>query len=801
MSESRRLAHHRGQFRSICREKWGNEFQTFFEKLMKMVDPDFTPIKTYGKEGDWKCDGVSLRAGIFYQVYAPGRDNLREAKKKAKRDLEGAVKKWGKKIKKWVFVYGSQSLPAPLADFVVDLGKVHAIDTHLWNEENIWERVKQLSHDERIELLEIAGELFEENSLKLDEILEILRNRSIDYEADPVAFSKGQEETARRYLNRYPDDQNRLEAKLSELNCNDILELVVIMFRVRDSRVPLVDQFYEELCEPDPGYTLYKAAYTYHTQGIEASRAVIKTWRDDAIQARLLNNLSVCILRDFSAGQARYKYAGSMLAEAETLAPENPSILRNLGISYMHLSEYQKAESTLKKALRINENWAPLRRSLGAVYALQLKNLRDRSSENARRFFQLGVEHASESIRMDSSDTGALLNLASLYTLVNRYQEAKETLEKARTMDPTRVETLSNLGYVLIKLKELQDAELALRTALKLKSNHTTALLNLGHIMIASSRFEEARNLYHTAISAEPRNGQFWYNIGVAEYHLSEWESAKRAYLKAIQMGKTRKQSWYFSSLWNLAVMEMDVHKDFAGAKDYLVDYLRNYPDRFEAWARISFCYTELDDYQSAERAYARAFDLKRDDADLWNNYGVFAKKMGNLEQARLAFNEAINIKRHPGYLYNLAGIYADDDVDYAIELCEKAIEIDPELTIAYKGIATLYVRKNDWTTALDHLLKAEELDPEDYRLANNKAIALAMTGDLGYAIDVLSAWVDAAPSDSLIRDNLATMRAIEGEAMPSYESSGLVLFNYMEKATITSRFQDGPDQSFLHMT
>ena len=52
--------------------KKANEFQLFFNKIMNSrFRGDFIPTRTWGKEGDCKCDGYILSTGCFFQVYAP----------------------------------------------------------------------------------------------------------------------------------------------------------------------------------------------------------------------------------------------------------------------------------------------------------------------------------------------------------------------------------------------------------------------------------------------------------------------------------------------------------------------------------------------------------------------------------------------------------------------------------------------------------------------------------------------------------------------------------------------------------
>ncbi|MCK4567433.1 MAG: tetratricopeptide repeat protein, partial [Candidatus Thorarchaeota archaeon] len=469
MSESQDNGYHRRCFDTICKEKWGNEFQTFFEKVMKKTDPSFVPIKTHGGEGDWKCDGYSTNDEILYQVYAPQTSNLASAKRKILKDLEGAKRKWSGRMKKWIFVYGTQSIPAPLQDFIQEQGKRLGVDTELWNEEHIWARVKQLPRDDRIDLLGISGEFYTGHSDKLDELLEIVRGKSIDYEVDPIVFSISQEAQSKKYIDRYIDDTGRINESLESLTCSQILELVLMMFQIRHLQAVIVDEYYRSICEPDQAIDLYKIIYTYQTQDVEEAQKLIKQWPDKQTQAQFLNNLSVFILRDEVRGYKRFNNAIALLNEAISLHPRNSTIARNLGLSYMYSNQFDEAESTFKQFLAHNRNHHSLWRSLGATYAMKIRNLSNRTSEEGLRLFALGSDACRMSLELEPNNFGAWLNLTSLHTLVDRNQEALIYVEKAISIDSSRYEAYTNLGYLFLKMNNLVDAEDALRKALELK--------------------------------------------------------------------------------------------------------------------------------------------------------------------------------------------------------------------------------------------------------------------------------------------------------------------------------------------
>ena len=66
-------------FRIAFLEKKGTVFQDWFVALAgHAFGPDFEPVRPYGSQGDWKCDGRHLSTGTIFQCYAPETEKNQE---------------------------------------------------------------------------------------------------------------------------------------------------------------------------------------------------------------------------------------------------------------------------------------------------------------------------------------------------------------------------------------------------------------------------------------------------------------------------------------------------------------------------------------------------------------------------------------------------------------------------------------------------------------------------------------------------------------------------------------------------
>ena len=93
-------------------EKYGTEFQSFFEAVMREAFPDFEKIRPYGNLGDQGNDGYRPKVGIYYQVYAPLDPNEKDADAalKLKKDFNKLQESWDQisKIKEFYFVFNDK---------------------------------------------------------------------------------------------------------------------------------------------------------------------------------------------------------------------------------------------------------------------------------------------------------------------------------------------------------------------------------------------------------------------------------------------------------------------------------------------------------------------------------------------------------------------------------------------------------------------------------------------------------------------------------------------------------------------
>lgn len=184
MSDDPDIEIERTYFDNLCSDLSGDSFQTWFEKFMKYLDSEFVPIGHEGREGDQACDGFSLSIGRFFQVYAP--KSLKEDKKKVERDFTRALKKWGTRIKVWIFVHGKLKVKPTITKLVHDLAAENNLEVIPWSNVDLWKELRKLDRDDRITLLNMPPHFKDEPMQQLREIHRIVKKD----ESEPPTFEE-----------------------------------------------------------------------------------------------------------------------------------------------------------------------------------------------------------------------------------------------------------------------------------------------------------------------------------------------------------------------------------------------------------------------------------------------------------------------------------------------------------------------------------------------------------------------------------------------------------------------------------
>ncbi len=210
--------------------------------------------------------------------------------------------------------------------------------------------------------------------------------------------------------------------------------------------------------------------------------------------------------------------ARAMLEEVTAQAPGFGPAFRLLGDAYAALGRAGDGAraARIADALPQYEPYPdPLhlelvRESRSATFLLQQAATADLATNAAWREYLL-----RRALEFEPDHLDALSELATMFRLLRRYDEALDVLERLRRLRPGDARVLADAGRCLSGLRRYAEAEAVLRQALNgLDNAHTR--YELGLVFDRLGRLSEAIAEYRRALDRNPNHVQALNNLGVA---------------------------------------------------------------------------------------------------------------------------------------------------------------------------------------------------------------------------------------------------------------------------------------------
>ncbi|WP_293276982.1 MULTISPECIES: tetratricopeptide repeat protein [unclassified Microcoleus] len=136
----------------------------------------------------------------------------------------------------------------------------------------------------------------------------------------------------------------------------------------------------------------------------------------------------------------------------------------------------------------------------------------------------------------ETNNVAPWINLASVYYLTEKYQEAIDTLSKALEIEPLKAAIHYNFGLILEKISGFDQAIEAYRQAIYLDPQYTDAYNNLGNILLHIGQIQEAEDVYRQAIQENSKDFGSHQNLGNILMVNNNWDAAIETYLQALTL-------------------------------------------------------------------------------------------------------------------------------------------------------------------------------------------------------------------------------------------------------------------------
>jgi tetratricopeptide (TPR) repeat protein len=194
----------------------------------------------------------------------------------------------------------------------------------------------------------------------------------------------------------------------------------------------------------------------------------------------------------------------------------------------------------------------------------------------------------------------------------------------------------------------------------------------------------------------------------------------------------------------------------FAGLSQSF-DFRRNY-------LSLGFVFFERGYFEQAQLYFQQALSDNPESAEALYGLGSAYLQQQKASDARECFQRVLQLHAgYPGTLpnaWNNLGILAarEGNTDLAIEHFERAVQIDPDHSVALQNLGNAYRQKKDWPQAKRALEKALSLNPDDAEANYNLGMVYAQTNDTNRAYEYLKKALLARPAYPEALNNLGIL-------------------------------------------
>lgn len=398
---------------------------------------------------------------------------------------------------------------------------------------------------------------------------------------------------------------------------------------------------------------------------------------------------------------------------------KNPHILNNAGIAYLNSCNYGIAEEYFVKALDINNSFYPALANLAKLYFLQGKY------DEAIKIYDTIIRHYPNDIRTQNNYAHALLNKGET-------DNALKLLSSIAKNNDNDASVFNNIGVIYLLKGDVNKAISNLRKALEINSNFANAFNNLGSCFVLQKDYVKAIKHFLAAISLNKNFLQAIKNLARTYQEINEHKKVSELIKQCLVYNNPD------SELYDILADTLYLTSNYQQAIKYLkqsltmMPFLNNPIEQSRVHNNMAVAYSKLEKITEAVSHYIESLALHKEPAT-YNNFFNSLTKSNKLSEAKKILIEARQLFPDNTELLVSEGKYYYRIKDYptACKFLRQAIEIKPELLSPYLLLNHIVAEiDKDLATAIQIARDGLKLNPTDHQLINNLSYTLLQTND-----------------------------------------------------------------------
>ena len=445
--------------------------------------------------------------------------------------------------------------------------------------------------------------------------------------------------------------------------------------------------------------------------------------------------------------QGEYSRAIIEFQEAIERGSNSAEVYHSISEGYWMIQKYDKSIYYALKAIEKDSISRDYKISLGKKYialnelnlSLEIfENLANNEDDNADILFIIGdlkselrdidgaLVYYQEAYDKDNTLILAL-EVAAQLAIESKHRDAALIVKKLLLSNPVNPEYLKLYIESIEEGNHLSEIESLLENK-EIKSNpFINNLYNqLAYEYLISGYYDKSEEFFEKSLEMNDKDRFALYYLSTLYRESAKFDQSIQLSEQHIRLYPNDKEGYINKSLSLLNLQRFNL------AKDQLSEALELFPEDFQINYFLGLAHYSLQEFENAEIFYKKALSIDTNSIAAMHALAMAYDQNKKWEESDQLYTEliALNIndaQAYNNYAYSL--IERNEDVDYALTLAKKAIDLSPKTSSYLDTIGWIYFKLND-------LEKAKEFIGEAIVYDESSSVILEHYGDVLIKLD-----------------------------------------------------------------
>ncbi len=434
----------------------------------------------------------------------------------------------------------------------------------------------------------------------------------------------------------------------------------------------------------------------------------------DAAQYKKVLEITTAVLKQYPRSQSSLLLRAMALDELDRpqdaardyraalrVAPQDPQILRQLGMHHLRTGDWLEAIRTLQQSLAVQDD------AFSWFYLAQAYFHTDAKAK--------ALEAIEKASALEPQNPTILVKLGEYRAQASRYPQALEALRLAERINPQEPGIDLALGIVHLSLLEVEEARAALERALAREPDNLAALSSLAQACSKARDHEAARRYYQQLIDRGHQDAPYYLGLGAALLGLGQNEAAIAALTVATRKSPEQAEGhFHLARAYRAAGRAEESQRELRAFQALKADPLHPFDDRSELerdlWRRAEALLREGKEKQALALLSGGNVPENRPEVLV----GALYYKIGGFADAERLLKRALEATPRLAKLRAWIGLACLEQgkLQEAEKWIAEEVEANPREPFVLMASGQLHFRKQEWKPAARDLSESKIAEP-----------------------------------------------------------------------------------------